>query len=183
MKTVLLFLATGFQETEALAQVTICKRTAIDIKTVSVTGEQTVESSNGVVVKADLVMGRDTLPDADMLVLPGGMPGSENLYNCTPLRNLITSHVKAGRPVAAICAAPLVLGRMCLLEGRRATCYPGFEPELTGATPTGATVEVDGQFITGHGPGAAIDFGLAIVAYLMGEAEAKKVAASMVWPY
>lgn len=183
MKTALLFLATGFQETEALAQVTICKRTAIDIKTVSVVGEQMVESSNGVVVRADLVMGRDPLPDADMLILPGGMPGSENLYNCTPLLDLINSHVEAGKPVAAICAAPLVLGRMGILSGHRATCYPGFEPELTGATPTGATVEIDGQFITGHGPGAAIDFGLAIVNYLMGKAEADKVAASMVWPY
>ncbi len=183
MKTVLLFLATGFQETEALAQVTICKRTDIDIKTVSVTGGQMVESTNGVVVKADLVMGRDTLPQADMLILPGGMPGSENLYNSAQLRDLITTHVKAGLPVAAICAAPLVLGRMNLLSGHQATCYPGFEPELKGATTTGATVEVDRQFITGHGPGAAIDFGLAVVTCLMGKAEADRVAATMVWPY
>ena len=183
MKTALLFLATGFQETEALAQVTICRRTDIDIQTVSVTGGRMVESSNGVNVEANLVLGTDALPGADILILPGGMPGSENLYRCEPLRQLITTHVSEGRAVAAICAAPLVLGRMGLLNGKRATCYPGFEAELKGATATGATVEVDGQIITGHGPGAAIDFGLAIVAHLMGKAEADKVAASMVWPY
>ena len=183
MKTALLFLATGFQETEALAQVTICCRTDIDIQTVSVTGKRMVESSNGVNVEANLVLGTDALPQADILILPGGMPGSENLYRCEPLRQLITTHVAEGRAVAAICAAPLVLGRMGLLNGKRATCYPGFEAELKGATATGTTVEVDGQIITGHGPGAAIDFGLAIVAHLMGKVEADKVAASMVWPY
>lgn len=183
MKTVLLFLAEGFQETEALAQVTICKRTDIDIRTVSVTGGEMVESSNGVVVRADLVLGKDSLPEADMLVLPGGMPGSTNLYDCLALRQLIAEHHGKGKPLAAICAAPLVLGRMGLLDGCRATCYPGFESELEGATATGANVEVDGLFITGHGPGAALDFGFAIVEYLVGKDEAERVKESMVWPY
>ncbi len=184
MKKVYLFLATGFQETEAIASVTVCRRTdAIDIKTVSITGSELVESASGVTVKADMLMEEGGFSDADMLVMPGGMPGSTSLRDCKPLQDIIVNHYKAGKALAAICAAPIVYGHLGILRGMNATCYPGFESQLTGAIPTGKTVEVDGQFITGHGPGASLDFGYALVEYLLGKEAVGSVKESMVWPY
>lgn len=184
MKKVYLFLADGFQETEAIASVTICRRTEeIDIKTVSITGYYMVESASGVTVRADKLMEECDFGDADMLVMPGGMPGSANLRDCKPLQDVIMNHYKAGKALAAICAAPIVYGNLGILRGMNATCYPGFESQLTGAIATGKTVEVDGQFITGHGPGASLDFGYAIVEYLLGKETVRQVKESMVWPY
>lgn len=183
MKRVYLFLATGFQETEAIATVTICRRTDINITTVSITGNNMVDSASGVTIKADKLLQECDFSDADMLVMPGGMPGSTNLRDCKPLQDIIMKHYKAGKALAAICAAPIVYGNLGILRGMNVTCYPGFESQLTGAIPTGKTVEVDGQFITGHGPGASLDFGYAIVEYLLGKATVKQVKENMVWPY
>jgi len=183
MKKIFLFLATGFQETEAIAPVTICRRAGIDIKTVSITGNILIESALGVTVKADMLFDEANLDEADMLVMPGGMPGSTNLSDFLPLKEAIMRHYQRGKTLAAICAAPLIYGRLGLMKGIQATCYPGFEGELTGAVTTGGTIEVDGQFITGHGPGAALDFGYAIVEYLLGSEVVKEVKEGMVWPY
>ena len=183
MKTIYLFLAEGFQETEAIAPVTVCRKAGLTIKTVSITGKRFVESAMGVTVQADMLFEESDFNDAAMLVMPGGMPGSTNLYDFAPLRELIMQHYEAGKPLAAICAAPLIYGRMGLLRGVKATCYPGCEDEAWGAIITDKAAVTDGQFITGHGPGAALDFGYAIVDYLAGPEVVNQVKAGMVWPY
>ena len=163
------FLASGFEDVEMIAPVDIMRRAGLEVETVSVTGEKIVTSAHGVGIVADRLLSEADLEQADLLVLPGGMPGATNLYACEPLRQAIRQHHAAGRPLAAICAAPLVYGRMGLLAGHRATCYPGFESELEGAEYTGAMVECDGQFITAKGPGAAMEFGYALASLFVGE--------------
>ena len=175
VKKIYLFLATGFQETEAIAPVTVCRKAGLDITTVSITGNLWVESALGVTVQADMLFEEGDFSDATMLVMPGGMPGSTNLYDFAPLRELIMQHYKAGKALAAICAAPLC--------GVKATCYPGCEDAQWGAIITDKAAVTDGQFVTGHGPGAALDFGYAIVDYLAGPEAVKQVKAGMVWPY
>ncbi|MCQ2094301.1 MAG: DJ-1/PfpI family protein [Bacteroidaceae bacterium] len=176
------FLATGFQETEAIAPLTICRRTELEVITVSVTGNLLVESALGVTVKADVLFEDiKDFSDATMLVMPGGMPGSTNLRDCRKLDPVIRDHFAAGKPLAAICAAPIVYGSKGLLKGRRATCYPGNEGELEGATYTGAQVEIDGQFITGKGPGSSLRFGYAIVEYLLGKETVDAVKKQMMY--
>lgn len=183
VKKIYLFLATGFQETEAIAPVTVCRKAGLDITTVSITGNLWVESALGVTVQADMLFEEGNFDDATMLVMPGGMPGSTNLYDFAPLRELILQHYNAGKALAAICAAPLIYGRMGLLKGVNATCYPGCEDDQWGAVISDKAAVIDGQFVTGHGPGAALDFGYAIVDYLAGPEAVKKVKAGMVWPY
>ena len=117
----------------------------------------------------------------NMLIFPGGLPGATNLAACADLNERLIDHVHLGRPAAAICAAPLVLGRLGLLNGKRATCYPGFETELKGATYTGALVEQDGLFITGKGPAAVFEFGYAIVERLKDKATADALRQGMLW--
>lgn len=180
MGNVYLFLAEGFEEVEALSVVDILRRAGLSVKTVSVTGNECVSGAHGVGVKADMLFDAALIgADAEMLVLPGGLPGATNLAAHEGLRSLILDFGAASRPLAAICAAPMVYGRLGLLKGRCATCYPGFEQYMEGAQPTGAMVEQDANFITGKGPGAAFDFALAIVAKLAGEAKAGEVKAGM----
>lgn len=180
MGNVYLFLAEGFEEVEALSVVDILRRAGLSVKTVSVTGNECVSGAHGVGVKADMLFDAALIgADAEMLVLPGGLPGATNLAAHEGLRSLILDFGAAFRPLAAICAAPMVYGRLGLLKGRRATCYPGFEQYMEGAQPTGAMVEQDANFITGKGPGAAFDFALAIVAKLAGEAKAGEVKAGI----
>ena len=163
------FLATGFEDIEALAPIDILRRAGLQVETVSVTGNEVVMSAHGVSVVADTVIEAVDFDDADMIVLPGGMPGASNLDACEVLRQGILSHYKAGRPLAAICAAPLVYGHLGILQGRRATCYPGFESELKGAQYTAALVEQDGQFTTGRGPAAAMEFGYTLAGQFVGK--------------
>lgn len=181
MKKVYLFLADGFQETEAIAVVTICRRTTIDIKTVSVTGDLVVKSASGVSVIADVLFESCDFSDADMLVMPGGMPGATTLRDCEKLDAVVRNHFSNGKALAAICAAPIVYGSKGLLKGVHVTAYPGFENELIGATYTGNPVEVDGQFITSKGPGTSLQFGYAIVEYLLGKDTVEQVKQNMMW--
>ena len=176
-----LFFATGTEEIEALATADILRRAGLDIEIVSITGERTVTGAHGIRVETDALLDDVEFFDADLLVLPGGMPGATNLADCATLNERIRDHVIVGRPVAAICAAPLVLGRLGMLQGKRATCYPGFEGELTGATYTGALVERDGQFITGKGPAAVFEFGYALVELLKDKATADALRQGMLY--
>lgn len=178
---VYLFFATGTEELEALGTADIIRRAGIDLQIVSITGARTVVGAHGIRIETDALLEEVDFFDADMLVLPGGMPGATNFAACNDLNERLRDHVYVGRPVAAICAAPLVLGRLGLLDGKRATCYPGFEDELMGATPTGALVEVDGQFITGKGPAAVLEFGYAIVEFLKDKATADALRQGMLW--
>ena len=178
---VYLFFATGTEEIEALGTADIIRRAGLDLQIVSITGKRIVTGAHGIRVETDVLLEDVAFFDADMLILPGGMPGAANFAACEDLNERIRDHAYLGRPVAAICAAPLVLGRLGLLEGKRATCYPGFENELRGATCTGALVERDGQFITGKGPAAVFEFGYTIVERLKDKASADALRQGMLW--
>lgn len=175
------FLATGFEDIEAIAPVDIMRRAGLKVQTVSITGEKIVQSAHGVGITADLLLPEVDFPKAEMLVLPGGLPGSTNLDACQPLTQAIKQHFEEGGAIAAICAAPLVFGHLGLLEGRRATCYPGVERELKGATYTAAIVEQDGNIITGKGPAAAFEFGYTIVDFFLGEGASMPLRQGMIY--
>ena len=182
VKPIYLFLATGFQETEAIAPVTVCRKAGLLIKTVSITGQLWVESAMGVTVKADMLFEEADFSDAAMLVMPGGMPGSTNLSDYAPLQEVIMQHYKAGTPLAAICAAPSILGHKGLLQGRKAIAYPGFETQLAGAEISEHSVEQSDFIITAQGAGAALPFGLKLTEVLTSSENAKKLADAVCYP-
>jgi 4-methyl-5(b-hydroxyethyl)-thiazole monophosphate biosynthesis len=175
------FLATGFEDIEALAPVDIMRRAGLQVETVSITGEEIVTSAHGVGILADTLIEAVDFEDAELIVLPGGMPGASNLDACEPLLQGIMEHFRAGKPLAAICAAPMVLGHLGILNGRRATCYPGFESELKGAQYTAAIVEQDGPFITGRGPAAAMEFGYALAERFVGKEAVQALRNGMIY--
>lgn len=163
MKTIFVFLADGFEEIEAITPIDVFRRAGLNVQTVSVMDKQTVSGAHGIPVVADKMFADIHSEDAEMLLLPGGLPGATNLDAHQGLSNMILAFASEGKALAAICAAPLVFGNRGLLQGKKATCYPGFESYLTGAEYTAALVEKDGNFITAKGPGAAMDFAFAIV--------------------
>ena len=175
MKNVALFLAKGFEEIEALATVDILRRAEISVQTVSITHGNYVEGAHGIKVTTDTVFADLDFSTVDILVLPGGMPGAKHLNEHEELKEQLKIFAERGNTVAAICAAPMVLGGLGLLEGKKATCYPGFESELTGATTTGNSVEVSGNIITGKGPGFVFDFTLQLVETIAGVEVRKRV--------
>lgn len=163
MKTIFVFLADGFEEIEAITPIDVLKRAGLNVQTVSVMEEQIVVGAHDIPVVADKMFADIHLEDAEMLLLPGGLPGATNLDAHQGLSDMIMEFASEGKALAAICAAPLVFGNRGLLQGKKATCYPGFESYLIGAEYTAALVEIDGNFITAKGPGAAMDFAFAIV--------------------
>lgn len=173
------FLADGFEDIEGLAPVDVLRRGGVDIQTVSVTGSEYVETSHGVTLRADILFEDARFDDAAMLLLPGGMPGSATLDAHEGLREVLLSHASHGGYIGAICAAPLVPGRLGLLRGYRATCYPGFEKYLEGADYTAECVTVDGKFVTGNGPGAVLPYALTLLSLLAGEDKAREIATGM----
>ena len=175
------FLATGFEDIEMIAPLDIVRRAGIDARTVSITGEKVVTSAHGVGFVADMLLEDVDFSSADMLVLPGGLPGATNLDACAVLRDGIMAHYRAGKKLAAICAAHLVYGRLGILDGVKATCYPGFEKELTGADYTASVCQQDGQFITACGPGAAMEFGYTIAEAMGKRAEAADLREGMMY--
>lgn len=182
MKKIFVFLATGFEDVEALGFVDVCRRAALPVEMVSVTGERIVRSSHNVGIETDVLFDEADFSDIELLYLPGGMPGSTNLLEHAGLRDLILKHYNAGGLLAAICAAPLVYGEMGLLKGLNATCYPGVEPRLKGANPTGELVVRDGQFFFGKGPAAVLQLSYDIVAELKGEDVAQAICEGMLYP-
>ena len=173
MKSICIFLANGFEEIEALLPLDVMRRGGLSVKTVSVTGTRIAMGAHQIPVEADLLFEELNAEDVEMIVLPGGLPGATNLDAHEGLGKLIMTFAEAGRPLSAICAAPLVYGKRGLLKGKKVTCYPGFEKYLEGAEYTAALVEKDGNFITGKGPGAAMAFSFAIAGKYVG---AEKVA-------
>ncbi|MDR1880531.1 MAG: DJ-1/PfpI family protein [Tannerellaceae bacterium] len=176
MKTAALFLATGFEETEAVGTIDVLRRGGIETTIVSVTRKRYVTGAHGLTIAVDALFSKANFVTTDALILPGGMPGSRHLNDCESLKQILVTHNRRGKLIAAICAAPLVLGGLGLLEGRRATCYPGFETHLIGAEIMGEPVVIDKNIITGKGPGLVFDFALAIVKTLRGKAIAEEVA-------
>ncbi len=179
MKKVSLFLANGFEEIEALATVDILRRAQVQVETVSITSDKVVTGAHGVPVTADTTFDKADFTDVVALILPGGMPGAKHLNEHEGLKALITRFNEEKKLLAAICAAPMVFGGLGLLEGKKATCYPGFEGELKGAKVTGKSVVVDGNITTGKGPGLVFDFALALVEQIAGKETRKEVQSGL----
>ncbi len=173
-----LFLAEGFEETEALACLDVMRRAKLSVQTVGVTGEFVI-SSHGVCVKSDISADDIDFEEIEGAVLPGGMPGTLNLENDKRVIDCVKYCYENGKLVAAICAAPSILGHLGILEGKTATCFPGFEKELKGANHTAAHTETDGNVITAKGAGCAVEFGHAIVAKALSKEAADKVIEDM----
>lgn len=160
---VYIFLADGFEECEALFPIDILRRASVEIKTVGVTGK-TVTGSHGISVICDVCKDEIAFDNSiEAVILPGGMPGTLNLKKDSVVTNFVTKAMDKGVLVAAICAAPLILGSLGYLKGKKAVCYPGFENELIGAEISSDTVVRDGNIITAKGVGAAFDFGFEIL--------------------
>lgn len=180
MEKILLFLAEGFEEIEALTVVDLLRRANLDITMVAIGETLEVTGSHQICVKADVLL-KDISWEADMLVLPGGMPGTLNLGACNVLTEKLKEFSETGKKVAAICAAPSVLGKNNILQGKKATCYPGFEEQLLGATYKKESVVVDGNVITSRGMGTAIEFGLTIIEQFLGSEKAKEIEESIIY--
>lgn len=174
-----LFLADGFEEIEALAPVDILRRGGKDVVTVSITDKRKVTGARGICVVADKLLSDIDESAGEMFVLPGGLPGADNLEACKPLCDMVTKANEQGKYVCAICAAPKILGKLGILKGKKATCYPGYEDALIGATPTGAGVTVDGNVVTANGMGSSIDFALTLLSLVSGDA--KKIAKGILY--
>lgn len=181
MQKTAIFLADGFEEIEALTVVDLLRRAGIDITMVSIMEGRNVYGSHRIAVEADTVLDGFDFSDIDMIILPGGQPGTRNLFACQKLKDRINEFNAEGRMLAAICAAPTVYGMMGLLDGKKATCYPGCEADLTGAEYLTEEVVKDGNFITSRGMGTAIPFGLAIIEHFQGVNAAKDMAARIVY--
>ena len=176
---VYMFLANGFEEIEALCPLDLLRRAGVEVTTVGV-GAETLCGSHGIKVAADIpeIMYRDASPE--MIILPGGMPGTENLDNSRIVDSAIRAAHKNGGYLCAICAAPMVLGKRGFLNGKSAVCFPGFEKYLEGATVSKTEALVrDGNIITAKGMGVALDFGLALVEALKGKDTAERIKASV----
>ena len=181
MSRVCVFLADGFEEIEGLTVVDILRRTGVEVSAVSITDEKMVTGSHGIRVEADARMKELDFKNTEMLVLPGGMPGTLHLGECKELTDLLLRFHESGKKVAAICAAPSILGDLGILKGRDAVCYPGFEDRLEGANVTRAKVAADGGVTTSRGMGTAIPFALALVEQLVSKEKAAEVKKSIIY--
>ncbi len=178
MKTSYIFLSDCVEDIEALAVIDILRRAEIPTVTISMNPTRQVTTSHGVTITADALFDDVEFSDADYLILPGG---STRLNDYESLKELLVEHNNRSGRIAAICAAPMVLGGLGLLEGKRATCYPGFEEYLRGAELVDAPVVVDGSTITANGPGAAMAFGYALVEAICDAQLSEKLQAQMMY--
>ena len=180
MAKVYVFLANGFEDVEALIPIDVLRRGGVNVKTVSITEFPLVTSAHGVNVETDLMFEQADFADADLLLLPGGMPGAANLYDHEGVCRAVLNQHAAGKRIAAICAAPaVVLAPLGVLDGLRATCYPGFEGALNETTYTGELFTVDGHVTTGEGPAAAFPFAYELLKQLTDAKTADQVAEGM----
>ncbi|MDD4922334.1 MAG: DJ-1/PfpI family protein [Bacteroidales bacterium] len=182
MKQLLLFLAPGFEEIEAICALDILRRAGLNVSSVSITGDLHVVGAHGIAVEADCLYPEIDFDQAEMLILPGGQPGTKNLNVHEGLKAALTSFANAGKPLAAICAAPMILGQLGLLVGKEATCYPGNEVHLRGAKLSKKKVVKDGSIITASGPGVAIKFALQIVSFFLGEEKSEDISRDLLLP-
>lgn len=182
-KRVAFFIAPGLEEVEALAPVDVLYRAGVPADMISVTESRQVTSSHRIVLTCNRTLAESHLEDYDMLVLPGGIPGTPNLKATAPLMEEVRRRVEADRPVAAICAAPSILAELGLLEGRRATSNPNFMHVLEehGAVTSEASVVVDGNLLTSRGMGTAVDLGLEIVRHYLGDEAVEQVKKGIVY--
>lgn len=172
------FLANGFEETEALVPLDLLRRGGVDARTVGVSGN-VITGSKGVRVEADLELSEIDLSSCDGILLPGGMPGTENLFRSGEVCDAVRFCAENGKLVCSICAAPSVPGRLGLLKGKKAVCFPGFESELLGAEVGSAAVVRDGTFITARGAGCVFPFSHTIISALKDKQTADRVIAEI----
>lgn len=181
MKKIGVFLAEGCEEIEALTVVDIARRAGLEVAMISVSGEKQVKGAHDITFLTDIPAEYMDYDMLDGIVLPGGMPGTLNLGANETVLRVIREFADQGKLVAAICAAPSVLGEAHLLEGKKATCYPGFEGQLLGATAMEEDVVIDGNIITSRGMGTAIPFALEIVKYFTDDAQAEELGKGIIY--
>lgn len=181
MSRVGVFFGTGFEEIEALTVVDILRRADVETKMVSVTGERSVTGSHAVTVEMDALVEEVDFDGLDVIVLPGGMPGTLNLEACEVLMAQVDAFMAQGKVVAAICAAPSILGHRGLLKGRKACSFPSFESHLEGAEVMREPAVIDGNLVTGRGMGAAAPFALAVLEKLQGRDAAREMAENILY--
>ncbi len=176
------FFADGFEEVEALTIVDLLRRGSCEVTTVSIAESKVVMGTHGIPVTADIMFDEADFSDADMLVLPGGLPGATNLADHKGLTALLKKQNEEGKKIAAICASPaLVFGRHNLLDGRKATCYPGLDDKLTDSQPVEDVVVTDGNLTTSRGPATAMAFGIELVRIMAGEKVADEVSDGLLY--
>lgn len=180
-KRVCVFLADGFEEIEGLTVVDLLRRADVEVTTVSVTGAKTVHGAHGIDVQADKLFEEVTYDNQDMAVLPGGMPGTRNLSKHEGVKKVLEQFYREKKYLAAICAAPSVLGKYGILKGRRATSYPGFEDALAGAEYVYEEVVADDFIITSRGMGTSIAFALMLIEKLSDKEKADVIARSILY--
>ena len=181
MSKIGIFMADGCEEIEGLTVVDVVRRAKMDIVTISITGKKEVTGSHNVTFLADALASEVNYEELDGIVLPGGMPGTLNLGADETVNKVIREFAAAGKMVGAICAAPSVLGAAGILEGKHATCHPGFEEKLIGATTSDEEVVVDGNIITSRGMGTAIAFAIAIVRYFKDDTAVGEIKKGLVY--
>ncbi len=182
MSKVVVLLAEGFEEVEAIAPVDLLRRAKVEVVTASITEDRVVLGSHKVPVTADTTLS-ELSETADALFLPGGLGGTNRLKASTDVAALILRYLAEGKYLTAICAAPTVYGQMGLLSGKKATCYPGMEDQLNSAEWTGdqVPVAVDGQFVTSRGMGTSVDFALKLIELLESPELAREIADRVVY--
>ncbi len=181
MSKVAVFFGTGYEEIEALTVVDILRRADVETTMVSITDDRSVTGSHSISVAMDVLLSEVKFDDLDVLVLPGGMPGTKNLEACEALMRQVDAFMEQGRIVAAICAAPSILGHRGFLKGRKACSFPNFESHLEGAEVMDESAVIDGNIVTGRGMGAAVPFALAILEKLQGKEAADKMAENIMF--
>ena len=180
-KQICVFLADGFEEIEGLTVVDLLRRAGVKVTTVSITGAHTIHGAHGIDVQADKLFEEVNYEEQDMVVLPGGMPGTLHLGEHQGLKKVLKQFYQAEKYIAAICAAPSVLGKYDMLKGRKATSYPGFEDALQGAEYVYDEVAVDDFVITSRGMGTAIAFSLALIEKLIDKEKADLIGKSIIY--
>jgi protein deglycase len=177
---VYLHLAKGFEEIEAITVADILRRGGVFIQMVSMEPHLEVTGAHNITVKADLLFEEADYESCEMMVFPGGMPGTTNLLGHRELMETMVRFAFSGKKVAAICAAPMLFGQTGLVAGKRATIFPGMEDKLTGATVSSDKVVIDENIVTSQGPGTAMDFALALVGILKGEIIQEKLKGGLI---
>lgn len=181
MAKVYVFTADGFEEIEGLTVVDLMRRAGAQVEMVSISDGLAVKGSHGIEIKADTFFDDGDFGQADLLVLPGGMPGTLHLREHKGLAKLLEDFNSQGKRIGAICAAPSVLGGLGLLNGKKAVCYPGFEDKLTGASVENKEVVTDGNITTSRGLGTAIPFALELISLLFGKEKGEEIRKSVIY--
>lgn len=181
MSRVCIFFAPGLEEIEGLTVVDLMRRANIPVRIVSISDTLEVIGAHGIHITADTCFTDTDFSDTEMLVLPGGAPGTCNLNACEPLKALLKEFYDKGKYIGAICAAPMILGHLGFLKGRKATCYPGFENDLIDAVHVTDDAVIDGHIITSRGLGTAIEFAAALIGLLTDKATAEDIKKSVMY--